>query len=298
MAALAAVSVVACVSESPGPGAPIRVESGTHALDAEAFPFPGITRVWYHLPDSVLSDSTRAVIVVHGAGRNGDDYAKSWTDMADAHGLLIIAPEFGEESAVRMGGRWEWRYNTGNVVGWLGRRQSADQQYFESVERVFDAFEQAIPNLQKEYILFGHSAGGQFVHRMALFRPDARFVTAVAANSGWYTMPDEDQSFPYGLAGAPAVSLDKSLVRPLIIALGLEDSPEQGGFRTDPDAMAQGTSRVARGRAFYRTGQELATERNLPFGWTIHEVPNAEHDYRAMAEATGDLLVRRGLLPN
>ena len=38
--------------------------------------------------------------------------------------------------------------------------------------------------------MFGHSAGGQFVHRFVQFKPNSRVNYAISANAGWYTVPD------------------------------------------------------------------------------------------------------------
>ena len=40
--------------------------------------------------------------------------------------------------------------------------------------------------------IYGHSAGSQFVHRFLMTRPDAPVERAVAANAGWYTLPDDE----------------------------------------------------------------------------------------------------------
>ena len=56
------------------------------------------------------------------------------------------------------------------------------------------------PGTRRGYALYGHSAGGQFVHRYVAFADAPRMESAVAANSGWYTMPD-DGAFPYGWGG-------------------------------------------------------------------------------------------------
>ena len=41
------------------------------------------------------------------------------------------------------------------------------------------------------------------MHRLIFFVPDARYVRAVTANSGWYTMPKFEVKYPYGLRGRP-----------------------------------------------------------------------------------------------
>jgi len=50
-----------------------------------------------------------------------------------------------------------------------------------------------------QFSMFGHSAGAQFVHRYITFMPQGHLRAAVAANSGWYTLPDQTLKLPYGL---------------------------------------------------------------------------------------------------
>ena len=68
----------------------------------------------------------------------------------------------------------------------MGRESDREKWAFSTIEHLFD--EMRVD--QASYVLFGHSAGGQFAHRMALFRPDSRASVIVAANPGWYTMPE------------------------------------------------------------------------------------------------------------
>ena len=73
-----------------------------------------------------------------------------------------------------------------------------EKTVFATVEHLFD--EMRVD--QKTYVLFGHSAGGQVAHRMALLFPENRASVIVAANPGWYTMPDYrkekvDNPFPW-----------------------------------------------------------------------------------------------------
>jgi methyltransferase (TIGR00027 family) len=45
-----------------------------------------------------------------------------------------------------------------------------------------------VGNKNPSYFIYGHSEGGQFVHRLVLFLPDARFARAVAAkHSAFHT---------------------------------------------------------------------------------------------------------------
>ena len=61
----------------------------------------------------------------------------------------------------------------------------------------------------QRYHIYGRSAGGQFVHRLALFVPEARCEAAITANAGWYTVPTfAGDGFPYGLKGSAATPAD------------------------------------------------------------------------------------------
>lgn len=231
-------------------------------------------------------------MVIHGAGRNAEDYLDAWIPFADEGNLLVVAPEFGEEHAVRVDGDWEWRFQTGNLVGWFGKDVDETDWYFTSVEHLFTAIRDAAQDVEEHYVLFGHSAGGQFAHRMVLFQPDARFDLAIAANSGWYTYPDEEDDFPYGLAGAPFADerVQAAFARPLVVFLGTEDSPDQGSFRTRAAAMEQGSDRVLRGEGFFGSARKRAEALGTPFHWRLEYAQGIGHDYRGMAGAAAQLL--------
>lgn len=216
----------------------------------------------------------------------------------------MIAPEFSDEQLIGFVGSlsgwgFEYRYSTGNVVSWFSRDLPEKDWYFTSVDHLFDAFLRSDPQLLNRYILFGHSAGGQFVHRMAMFKPDARFDLAIAANSGWYTIPDIEQNYPYGISGAPEVQdrITHSLQRPLVVFLGTEDKPDQGGFRTRPEAIGQGKSRPQRGEHFFKTAQHAASNRGLNLGWQLKYAEGIGHNYKDMAEAAIPLIQEKGLIP-
>ena len=89
--------------------------------------------------------------------------------------------------------------------------------------------------------LYGHSGGGQFVHRYMMFGRAERIVRAVAANSGWYMMPDPDTRFPYGLLGTPydSAALRNYLATPMIVLLGAVDTRVTKSLRQSKRAMQQ-----------------------------------------------------------
>lgn len=144
--------------------------------------------------------------------------------------------------------------------------------------------------------MYGHSAGAQFVHRFTEFMPrGTHMLRAVAANSGWYTLPtlEGDAAFPYSFKKAPVnrrkAQLKLALGRRLIVLLGQKDEGSKHLRRTK-DAMAQGENRFTRGINFFTTAYAAAAELNVPFHWSLQTVPLVGHVNRRMALAASRLL--------
>ena len=93
------------------------------------------------------------------------------------------------------------------------------------------------------------------MHRFIEFMPTHRARLAVAANAGWYTMPDDTVAFPYGLEGSPRKEweLGHALASNLVILLGSDDVDDQDdSLRRDSGSDAQGMNRLDRGLSFYK----------------------------------------------
>ncbi len=236
--------------------------------------------------------------VLPGMGRNSDDYRDAWIAAAEAFDLLVLAPRFAEDDYPGVAA-----YNLAGMIG-----QGADTRTFDDIvvrddpeawlfaglDRIFDATVAATGSQRSHYDVFGHSAGGQFVHRLVLFAPDARVDRAVAANAGWYTAVTPNARFPYGLAGAPISQrqLAMAFSRDLMVLLGGRDDGTEsgGGLRQTPEAEAQGAHRLARGRFFYATAMAVAAGDGHTFNWSMRVVPGVGHSYTAMSEAAARYL--------
>jgi pimeloyl-ACP methyl ester carboxylesterase len=184
-------------------------------------------------------------------------------------------------------------YITGNVVDKSNRPVPKEQWSFAIVESVFDMIKGATGNQSTTYILFGHSAGAQFVHRYVLFNPASRFSTAIAANAGWYTMPDLEVAFPYGLKNTSLTKTDimNASQRDLIVLLGTNDTnPNDAALRKTPEANLQGEHRYARGLYFYNQSKQSAEKQEYEYKWTLREVPGVGHDGVALSKAAANLL--------
>ena len=81
-------------------------------------------------------------------------------------------------------------YNLGNVFARGGALNPASEWSFTIIDQLFAKFADLFGSACSKYNIFGHSAGAQLVHRMALLFPYSPFDLAKAANAGWYTLPD------------------------------------------------------------------------------------------------------------
>jgi hypothetical protein len=134
--------------------------------------------------------------------------------------------------------------------------------------------------------MFGHSAGAQFVHRFIMTGNARRLERAVSANAGSYMFPDERYAWPFGTRNLPANvwTPQPAYAVPMTILLGTaDDDPNYPSLPREPEAMAQGQHRLARGRAFYAATRADAAARHLPYAWDCRLVPGVGHDNGRMA---------------
>lgn len=254
-------------------------------VDRDHYPDRPVTLHTYrsqdHAPDRPL------VIVQHGMLRNGDDYRDFWIPAADRHGLLIVAPTFADQA-------WPGaeNYNNGAVFDApSGEPRPVDGWAYGLVGRIVDRLRAAGVSSGKAY-LFGHSAGGQFVHRLMSSQPHAHFHAAACANAGWYTLPTLDVAFPEGLGGVglTAEHLARLLAYPMTILAGDQDIvTDDPHLPSGEAALRQGPHRYARAHNYFEAGRREAANRGLPFNWSLQTVPGIGHNGRAMSAACASL---------
>lgn len=306
--------------------------------------------VHFHKPESFTPRSP-VLMVIPGAGRNGDDYRDSWIQASEEHGVLILSPSYPEKHYPEY-----WSYNLANMTesvtlelrltvdtnpeDWKLEQISKSSRKNKDLRQIaqsnpimyqFALFEMAgmIADIDGEakgvtvnrdreawiygdfdrifgkarailglespaYDMFGHSAGGQILHRTALFQPDSKARRVLASNAGWYTVPDRETAFPYGVQGTgiSEKDLEAAFQTDLIVFLGENDDADEtrGSVRHTPEADAQGMHRLARGRHFFRESRAIAEELGAEFNWKLEVVPGVGHDYRRMSTAAADYL--------
>ena len=237
----------------------------------------------YYKPRA-FSARSRILLVVPGAGRNGDSYRDAWIDAAEEANVLVAALSYPEAdydfAAYHMGGVVEdleirnlppggaaaavIRVRDEDISFNLNPRR--DEWIFPDFDRIFGLITAATGSTQTTYDLFGHSAGAQILHRMVLFAPGSRADHIVAANSGFYTLADPDQPLPRKL---------KSPFRWSLQVVGCR-------------ARLSRAVRLARQLVTRRTTG--STQREVPFRHQIREV--ALGGRRARASQVCVLLVR------
>ncbi|MEJ2612365.1 MAG: DNRLRE domain-containing protein [Candidatus Thiodiazotropha sp.] len=250
-------------------------------------------RVWYYYPPNFKWGSRKVVFVMHGTYRNAQATLDNWLTYADEYGALIVAPEFSREHYPK-----ERHYGRGNIYDRRNVIRSPDDWTYSTIEEIFDRVRLAIPDAPQKYSIQGHSAGGQFVHRMVMLSRDFRIDTAVAANAGWYLLPNEDTPYSCGIMNIPSTSVDLAYAIKLVITLGTEDNnPSTSELSHRICAEKQGTNRFDRGHFFYDFTRNNALERNMPFHWKLVEVPGIGHSNDGMVKAAVDEIFGTSNIP-
>jgi pimeloyl-ACP methyl ester carboxylesterase len=268
---------------------------GRHAIpwvDAACDPTRPVTLHAYRA--GTTTPDSPVVIVQHGMGRNGDEYRDFWIDAADRHGLLILAPTFGNAA-------WPGAepYNNGLVLDDAGVPRPRDAWSYAIPLGIFAALRDAgITNRPRAH-LFGHSAGGQFGHRLMSTQPHALLERVTIGNPGWYSLPTLERPFPEGLGGIGLAEADvvALLTYPMTILAGERDIETSGpSLPATAAALAQGPHRFARAHSYLAAGQAAAAQRGIACAWTLIPVPGIGHDGAAMSRVAAALWFEERLL--
>lgn len=210
------------------------------------------------------------LVVMHGKNRTAHNYMTYAKDLADAHCLLVVAPEFDKERFPT------WKYQGGGIVH-HGRVQPRDKWtgnlLLELVQRV--RAEEGRPDMPYSFI--GHSAGGQILSRFAAFHP-SQAQRIVIANPSSHVWPTLKVDAPYGFKGIPGASsaLRRYLEAPVTIYLGREDKGLKD-LDVREQAMKQGANRYERGMRAFEAARKIAQQNGWTFNWRLVERDGVAH---------------------
>ncbi len=270
-------------------------------------------QVHYHKPSGFHADSP-ILLVIPGAGRNGDQYRDAWVAASEKFGVLVLSPVY-PEADYDFG-----MYHMGGVMKNFALRQSprveptpngrvlfADDEdfaydvnldretwLFRDFDGIFATARDAVGAKATAYDIFGHSAGGQILHRLALFYPETQANRILASNSGFYTLPSPEFGLPFGVSefAMKDDQLARALGKNLILFLGELDNADEtrGTLLRTPKADRQGLHRLERAYHCIAVADTLAARLGVQHNWAIEVVPGVGHDYRKMSLAAAQYL--------
>ena len=217
------------------------------------------------------------LLVFHGIDRNAHHYRDYARPIADAACMIVAAPLFDKARFP------SWAYQRGGIVY---RRTVQDQSQWTG-QLVVALIEELRQQERREIdvYLLAHSAGGQFLSRVAAFTPTGA-KRLVITNASTYVLPSLETAAPYGMGGVyptgeGEAQLRRYLATPITVFLGEEDIKAHNLSKT-PEARAQGKTRHERGLNVFAAGRTLAQARGWAFNWRLVELPGVGHSARKM----------------
>jgi len=157
-----------------------------------------------YVPASVAADKPGPLLVaMHGSTSNGKTMLERWTDIADAHGMIVAGPDAADNKM------------------WVSPQ---DGPLF--LKDVVDDVAKTHPIDGRRMYLFGHSAGANFALQMAMLESEffaAAAIHAGAVSSDYYSVFDaatrkipmaiyigtRDQFYPIDVVRGVHEALDK-----------------------------------------------------------------------------------------
>lgn len=245
--------------------------------------------VYYYMPEGLPKDAP-VMILLHGTLRNATTYRKNMASYAKRYNFLLIAPEFSKEKYP-----FSRDYHQGGVFKKDKTMKDKKVWTFSIIEPLFDDIMRKTGKTNEGYILYGFSAGSQFIHRFTWFVPDNRAIKTVSSSAGSYTMPDYLVNYPYGLKRTriPAKNLEIAFAKDLTIVVGDADTVLAQKYLPKSDmAKKQGRDRLHRAKFFYYKCEKLATDKGIPFNWKLLIVPHVAHDNAKMAGPVTEMLFK------
>ena len=218
-----------------------------------------------------IRDETRIMYTIHGISRNTEQHIKGFIPQAERYGTVIVAPLFTKKDFPRY-----------QQLGTSVNQERADMAFDHVLQ---DAHEWlGIPPAPMR--MFGFSGGGQFVHRYAMFYPK-RVARMVLAASGWYTFPDPERKYPYGIKSTRdwpnlKFAMEKFLQIPTRVLIGEEDDLRDKDLNKAREIDSfQGLNRVERAERWTAAARALGRSYDISTDFRLEHIPNASHAYES-----------------
>lgn len=231
------------------------------------------------------------LVIAHGtrlksetARDTAERFTKRWTGFADTNQLLLIVPVFDDE---RFANRSRTGY--GGYRGLFGKYQPADRFVLKLVESYQS--DHQLP--AAPFLLYGHSAGGQFANRFTVKHPDKVARTVLSA-PGRYSFPSTKVTWPYGAGRLTrTIEWDERTRQRVSVQGRINEYAQAAGLihivigaqdlKQQPKRPAHAAStRVSYARLWQRDMNDVAKRYGQPGGVTLQIVPGVGHNSRAL----------------
>ena len=257
------------------------------AYDLESNPINKVTyALWdkpdvdisYTLPKEINKD-TKVLFIIHGQSRDIKKYLNLWLDASNNKNVILVAPHFKKENYPYFA-----TLETATSSGKILKNQSNNLR--NSISSFYNYFQSKYDLKTSTYLIFGFSAGSQFVHRYLMYGEDTRAEKVVLGSAGWYTFLNNEK-FPYGTRNMP---IERSryewfLSRQVLFILGAQDNNEDHAtLNTSRGARKQGDNRYHRGQNYFKSLINFGEKHSIPFRWRYKVVLDLDHSTEAMTK--------------
>lgn len=251
------------------------------------------------------SDLPQSLVVIHGtpakdltAGETALYYAEHWAPFAEEQGWLLLVPAFNQADFSSRKG--EITDALTGYRGLFGREIGAD----EWVVRLLGLGWAELGWEESPFLLYGHSAGGQYVSRFLVSHPEL-VQTAVISAAVTYPQPDPAVAWPYGMGALSSEIewedgtkaqveitpdqkkwLDATQV-PVKVIVGLDDLEPQ---LSRPGQ--EGNVRLTIGQNWVKSMGEFSAENNLESQIVFEAIPGKGHSMLGLLPFCQDALIQ------
>ncbi|MFZ4808531.1 MAG: hypothetical protein ACOYLQ_14845 [Hyphomicrobiaceae bacterium] len=222
----------------------------------------------------------RILFVFAGYDRDARAYLRRARRLARKECFIVYAPDFDRQRFPRS------RYQRAGVSS---RDTSVDSCMGRILDELISWAHQREAFSADSYVLFGHSAGGQMLSRVAAYCPPRGAGRIVIANPSAYVFPNLFELAPYGFGSILDLQERETRLReylslPITVYVG---SSDQGDELLDIRAAAnrQGANRYLRGLNVYSEAVQMAEKRGWPMNWRLVIADGVGHSSRAMLRA-------------
>jgi pimeloyl-ACP methyl ester carboxylesterase len=235
---------------------------------------------YFYLPVDNLQPK-HVLVSVHGISRDVEFLMSSLRPWADRHGVALVLPVYDR-----------FNFYDYQRLGRNGYGPRADLPLLS----ILDDIHQRFGIETHKVAVFGFSGGAQFAHRFALIHP-SRVSKLGIASAGWYTWPDENMRYPFGVADAHGlddaqINLAAMLQIPTCVFVGERDAARTRSLNTLKmiDDL-QGEHRLQRAQNWVRAMRAQAGHLGVQANIQLEHLPRTRHSYK-QAVSRGQLMPR------